>query len=515
MKLPFSVVLLSFATIFFAESSPAQNALALEEVNYHLPTRSAALATQRTVSAKGSTRSSIDFSLRVKVPHIYTILTVSAATPGNDLGAKYCWADTHLGAMPGEIWIDAGAGTTWTTPCKVHGPRKITFRDGGTYSIPMGHLRMPYATMIDCGGRQQATLHFTGNGTALLFNWLQGGESGSFADWGYGIKDCAIIGPGGGNGVEGNAGIGVQIGDATHETIGVDISSCVIAGFALGITWGNVAAWGTRIVHTNIVSNTQDFLFNVNSSAGQENLLLDHVTFNQYSGGVVVANDFEVTGSGVIDILCMSCSFDNSQINIGGSPFNAVRFESRHTETTVASTVVPIIVTAGVVTDITPLFQWDNPDICPATAVSVIGGTYSIYEGVWGAQPSCPITNGIVEGGSGIVYQNLPYLRNAEVGPSSGAVLTAFYGQAASSVPGCTTQASVGGVCPNPITVWWPNHFLDTNYTVNCTPSGAPTNLPGAPFVVSKAPASIKVNYFATTAAAASWPSIDCQAVHN
>src|SRR5208283_12078 len=107
---------------------------------------------------------------------------------------------------------------------------------------------------------------------------------------GYGIRDCAIYGPGGGNGFGQNAGIGIQVGDATHTTAGVDIEGSVIAGFALGVTWGNVQAWGTRIAHTNIVSNTQDFRFDIASPQGEENLLLDHVTFNQYSAGVVVAN---------------------------------------------------------------------------------------------------------------------------------------------------------------------------------------------------------------------------------
>ena len=458
-------------------------------------------------------RASSDFSLRLRWAHLHAMLIVNAATPGNDLGAKYCWADERLGSTPGEIWIEAGSGTTWTTPCTVHGPRKIMFHDGGSYSIPMGNISFPYATIIDCGGRQQASLNFSGSGTALLFNWNQGGSSsGSFADWGYGIRDCAIYGPGA-NGLGANAGVGVQIGDPTHTTAGTDIEGCVIAGFALGITWGHVQAWGTRISHTNIVSNTQNFLFSVASPQGEENLLLDHVTFQQWNSGIVVANDFQVTNTGVIDLLCMSCSFDNSQINLGGSAFNSVRFYSRHTETTVPSTVIPILVTAGVVVDIDPLFQWDNPDVCPTAGVSVSGGIYTVYSAVWGGQPSCPIANGIAESGSGIVYQDLPYLRNANTGPSRGAALNAFYGQAVTGIPGCTTVARAGWGCTNLIKIYWPNAFLDTNYTVTCTPIGPPTNVPGAPYVVSKSPASIVVNYFATTSAEASWASIDCQAV--
>lgn len=513
MRLPFLAVALSVGAMFAAQPSQAQDVFMPDQLKVG-PALSFLPGAQPAVVENDPKASPGDFSIRLKLPHTYNILTVSASTPGGDLGARFCWADQRLGSQAGEIWIESSAGTKWTTPCTVRGPRKIMFVDGGSFAIPMGHLLLPYATIIDCGGRQQATLNFSGHGTALLFSWNQSGTSGSFADWGYGIRDCAIYGPGGGNGLGSNAGVGIQIGDATSPTSGVDIEGSSIGGFALGITWGNVQAWGTRIVHTNIVSNTQDFLFNIESPQGEENLLLDHVTFNQYSAGAVVANDFEVTGPGVIDILCMSCSFDNSQINLGGSAFNSIRFMSRHTETTVPSTVVPILISAGVVVDIDPLFQWDNGDQCPAAGVSVSGGVYSVYSGVWGAQPSCPITNGIVESGSGIVYQDLPYLRNAMVGGTRNAALTAFYGQAASAVPGCTTEGSAGGICATPITVWWPNYFLDTNYTVNCTANGPPTNLPSAPYVVSKAPASVTLNYFAITAAPASWPSIDCQAVH-
>jgi len=97
------------------------------------------------------------------------------------------------------------------------------------------------------------------------------------------------------------------------------------------------------------------------------------------------------------------------------------------------------------------------------------------------------------------------------------------YGEflAARSVAGCTTAASIGGVCVTPITVTWKNTsgtatpFADTNYTAQCWLTGAPTNLPGQPYQVSKAAGSITVNYFAITAAAASWATIDCSAWHD
>lgn len=82
-------------------------------------------------------------------------------------------------------------------------------------------------------------------------------------------------------------------------------------------------------------------------------------------------------------------------------------------------------------------------------------------------------------------------------------------------ISGCTTAASAGGVCSSAVTVTWPSAFADTNYSAGCWPSGAPTNLPSAPYVASKTASSISINYFAITAAAAKWASIDCVAIHD
>lgn len=80
---------------------------------------------------------------------------------------------------------------------------------------------------------------------------------------------------------------------------------------------------------------------------------------------------------------------------------------------------------------------------------------------------------------------------------------------------GCTTAASIGGVCASPFTVTWPVAFADTNYKMSCSPNGAATNLPSTPYIVTKSAGSVTMNYFAITAAAASWPNVECTAVHN
>lgn len=80
------------------------------------------------------------------------------------------------------------------------------------------------------------------------------------------------------------------------------------------------------------------------------------------------------------------------------------------------------------------------------------------------------------------------------------------------AVSGCTTGAAAGNACAAPITITWPGAFSNTSYAAGCTPNGLPTNFPSSPYVVTKSAGSMTVNYIAITAAAASWPSLDCWA---
>lgn len=88
--------------------------------------------------------------------------------------------------------------------------------------------------------------------------------------------------------------------------------------------------------------------------------------------------------------------------------------------------------------------------------------------------------------------------------------------QSKRAVTGCTTGAAAGNNCGTDITVTWGTAFADANYSVTCT-GNAPTNAPSGPYVVSgtKLAATVHINYFAITAAAASYSTIDCIAVHD
>jgi hypothetical protein len=93
---------------------------------------------------------------------------------------------------------------------------------------------------------------------------------------------------------------------------------------------------------------------------------------------------------------------------------------------------------------------------------------------------------------------------------------------ASGTVAGCTTGSAQGNTCltgsgatGSVVTVSLPASFLDTAYDAGCSPRGAPTNFPGTPFVVTKSVGSFTVNYIAETAASASWPNLDCWAIHH
>lgn len=82
-------------------------------------------------------------------------------------------------------------------------------------------------------------------------------------------------------------------------------------------------------------------------------------------------------------------------------------------------------------------------------------------------------------------------------------------------VTGCTTGSTVGSNCGTATLVGWPAAFPDANYSVTCSGGGTPTGVPTQPYIVSQTASGVTVNYFAITAAAAQWPSVDCVAVHD
>jgi len=318
----------------------------------------------------------VTFTGALLCSNLDSIRCVNSSTAGADLGAKVNTADASLGTSPGEIWIDSSAGTTWTTATTFSGPRKIVFLNG-TYTIPMGNLVLSQPVRFDCQTKYQ-TLTFTGSGTAFLFK--QATLNGAYTDWGAGVENCTIYGPGGFAGGGGNSGTGLQIGDATHASVGVYWKNNTLSGFTIGITWGNATAWGFKSDHSVFINNTQDLLYNLSGASGMENVRFDHTVFGTFTPSAGTnANDVQISGTAPIDIGFTDCSFDSGQFNISNS-LAVVIFNNLHSENPNGnSTTIPFLMSAGRVLMLNPQFYQDFPSgSVPSTFISQSGGFLNI-----------------------------------------------------------------------------------------------------------------------------------------
>jgi hypothetical protein len=143
--------------------------------------------------------------------------------------------------------------------------------------------------------------------------------------------------------------------------------------------------------------------------------------------------------------------------------------------------------------------QWVNNGT--SNQINFNGNTHNTVLSV--GNPAASVTYSVPDAGG-----------NATVGLTLNAG-TGVYQSLKGSANGCTTGSSAGNACGTAITITWPGTFSSTSYAAGCSPVGAPTNFPSTPYVVSKSAGSMTVNYVAITAAAASWPAIDCWGIQN
>ena len=392
---------------------------------------------------------------------------------GSDLGAKVNACDGKLGNSGGEIWINHNAGTTWTTPPKFSGARILRFIDGGNYSIALGTLAFAKGVRIDCEGHQHTTLNFTGrSGIALLLNFTTF-ASGSYEDWGYGIRDCEIIGPGSLNGTRGNAGTGIQIGDASHATIGIKLDNVRVSGFATGISWENCSAWGTVVSNSNFLNNNQDLLHNsCSGGALSENLKIDHSIFGWTNTHTMNPEGVLIAGTGTVEINFDDCSFDGDQlVNTGGH----VHCINCHFENPGGATTNFYLVSSKTTTLVNPQFGQDYSNgAVPPAFINLTGGQF-FYSGLQ-AYTSAPMrsvitfnngamasvlvrgdiqavsgtfTNGTFAGGSTGALFNCPdrsgncQLNNLRMSGGSGTLFVPALGNI-NSLPACGPNGSEG-----------------------------------------------------------------------
>lgn len=465
----------------------------------------------------------------------------AAMFPGSDIGAKTNAAYAALPSTGGEIYIPAGACLSFSTP------------------IVFGTLHKPVT--LRGAGSPATCLTYTGTtGVAITVN--VGVQSRINR-----LEDFQLNGSG-----VGNATTGTLIGGSNDTgTESMRMSRMMITNFGLGLTFsgGNTFLFAGDQLHLN--NNGQNFL----SSVGAESNRCINCTFSLDTPGTTgtLANSVRLSNSA--EWTFVGCSFDNAQISLATNA--TAHLFGGHMENP-GLTSYDYFTMAGNLLDLTNVeFLQDNGSAFANNRFgSLVSGTLNLFGGAafspitlgsfvnlagssqfmnFGFRLNSTFTSGVASGsttgssasfpsnGSGDAtlsgqFNGNTFLANSYTGafisinsnPATAGIVrlnatdSVCWGttnvclhaaQVKRAVAGCTTAASIGGVCASPITVTWPVSFADTNYSVVCTPNGAATNLPSAPYWTAKAVGTATINYYAVTAAAASWPSIDCVAVHD
>lgn len=294
----------------------------------------------------------------------------------------------------------------------------------GAYTVPLGTIVLSKPVKLVGDSRTSTVLNFTGtSGIGILVNYVSTG-SGDYRDWSDGIDGLQMLGPGGLNGGAGNAGIGIQIADGSHVPIGVRVDNTLVAGFAIGLNWGNALSWGARIAHSTLIDNSQNFVFNPGSGNGTENVTFEHTVFG-HAFDAMVPNSVQITGSAVPEIYFNECSFDGDQVSVS---VGAVHFINSHHENPTANTTNPyLVITGGTVSMIGPRFAQDfGSGSVPSAFVSISGGMVSISD--WLATSNTTMSTVFAISGSTNVYLAHPLghagITNEMTNSSTGNVLT-------------------------------------------------------------------------------------------
>ena len=282
----------------------------------------------------------------------------------------------------------------------------------------------------------------------------------------------------GGTSEQNNKGITLSTGAASDIVTGIDLEANTVANIEDGGYQNTfVDKTGNGLEHvlsTAVFSHWMGYTFDsiqIDSGAVETNL--DHVGYNNSGSGSLTDYGFLTSKIRVL--------------NLGGGVYDPDSFPGANG---ISINQQPPLTTSN---------QSGTGSICMTTSCSMTTPTIS----------SPILTAPAIGGGGPISSSGAGGVLLGMVGGSNAGV------QTRRGVPGCTTAASFGGFCSTAITVTWGTPFADADYTVVCVPSGGPTNYPSSPFITAKTASSLTVNYFAMTAGAASWSTIDCVAVHD
>jgi hypothetical protein len=459
-------------------------------------------------------------------PAVCGSLSAPSWCSGSDLGGWTTAAYNYACGLPGgtgaSIYIPAG-----TYPFS----RQITI---GSNLCPV---------TLRGSGSPATWLQYSGSGTAITVN------TGSFSNMNV-ISDFKLTGPP--NGWTGTT-TGISITGSNNGATMAFMARVLIADFGTGLSMSGTNTWKFTGLHIQLADNG----VNLSDSIGQENnacysCIFSNTSNTTYAGSVALSGtngDWSFFGS----------SFDNAQLAVSGN--HIVHIIGGHQENpSLASYSFDTLSGANSVLEMTNVtLAQDNTSSFPkgylvgasAGHLTIEGGTVvsgttigevvdlsgtANFSSHGVTLNSGTFTNGLYistssgslnacVGGSCVFNSTIQakVVREAMNGTAHSVGATGnsagthtdggFYQTASAS--GCTTGSTQGNACSSAMTMTWPVAFADTNYRITCTPSGAPTNYPSTPYAVTLSAGSATVNYIAVTAAAASWPTVVCEAIHN
>lgn len=263
--------------------------------------------------------------------------------------------------------------------------------------------------------------------------------------------------------------------------------------FVITSNAASVTTYNVNLTNASFNDAPYDFVINAENGGTVENVTATNISAFQSTGTAIYT--YTTTTGNCNNINLSNSTFLNATVPpVFLNSLNCVNFNPHG----VRGNGVPV-----------DDFQSYVPKVGSAAVVfSPPDDTHNSEIEIVGQNAAATVNNWFVtKGGSG-------GFQSVQFGANASSVISQV--QQKLGVAGCTTAASIGGVCAADITITWDNAFADANYQVSCTPNGAPTNVPGVPYVVSgtKLAGTVHINYMALSAAAASWASIDCTAVH-
>lgn len=250
----------------------------------------------------------------------------------------------------------------------------LIYLPAGTYTQALNTLIFSKNIHLTCEDPVTTQIVFTGTvGDGILINYDSSGTGvGSMNDIGSMVENCQLIGPGGQAGGVNNAGLGMQLGDATHASVGFRLYNTQFHGFSVGFAWGNPNSWSFDGDKDSFIGNNQDMLYSFTSGTGCAICRWHHTAFQ----GSQNANGIQLAGTLGGHFVFDNCFFGDDPITISNSAGWIINFISDDFENTINTTNKYVTIAGGYVAmvGLQQFQQVKASGSIPTAFVSISGG---------------------------------------------------------------------------------------------------------------------------------------------